>query len=226
MTAHSSRALTFTTTPEKGAVSALLDRPDGARTLFVLGHGSGTNMRHPLIAGLSDALVRARMATFRFQYPYSEKGGGGLDGRAVLLETIRSAIATAIREAPDLSVFAGGHSMSGRMTTLAAAEAPLTGVNGVICVSFPLNGGKGPAERAAHLPRLTVPLLFLQGTRDPLADINDMRDVTGRLGTRATLHEVETADHGFKVLKRLGQTHEQVIEALAGVIATWTEAQR
>ena len=215
------RELRFIATKEKGAVSAILDRPDDARTLLVLGHGSGTNMRHAFIAELSAALVEAGVATFRYQYPYSEKGGGGLDGRKVLLATVREAVATAAEEAPGLPLFAGGHSMSGRMTSLAFAEEPLP-VQGIVFVAFPLNGGKGPTERAAHFSDVNTPMLFLQGTKDRLADIDAVQSVCKNLGDRATLHIIDTADHGFKVLKRSGKTHEQTIEELAAEIAEWT----
>jgi predicted alpha/beta-hydrolase family hydrolase len=223
MTTHELR---FPVTPEKGEVSALLDCPEGARALLVLGHGSGSNMRHPFIVRLSEALVDAGVATFRYQYPYSERGGGGLDSRDVLLTTVRHAVAAAAAAAPDLPLFAGGHSMSGRMTSLACAEAPLPQVKGIVFAAFPLNGGKGPLERAAHFAEVHVPMLFLQGDRDPLADIDGIRSVCARLGDRATLHVVETADHGFKVQKRSGKTHEQVIAELAGVIAGWMDRHR
>ena len=222
MPAVSTHELRFVATPDKGEVSAILDRPDNARTLLVLGHGSGSHMRHPLVAGFSRALVEAGVATFRYQYPYSEKGGGGLDGRQVLLATVRQAVDTAGREAPDLPLFAGGHSMSARMTSLAWAEVPLAQVCGLVFVAFPLNGGKGPTERAEHLRDVKAPLLFLQGSQDKLADLDQVRAVCKRLGAQATLHVVDTADHGFKVLKRSGKTHEQVIEELAKTIAAWT----
>lgn len=221
MSASYTRELRFLATAEKGEVSAILDRPKDAVSLLVLGHGSGSNMRHSLIAGISSTLVEAGVATFRYQYPYSEKGGG-LDSRAVLLATVRQAVNTAAAEAPDLPLFAGGHSMSGRMTSLAFAESPLPHVRGIVFFAFPLNGGKGPAERAEHFSAVTPPLLFLQGTKDKLADIDSVRSVCRSLGKQATLHEVDTADHGFKVQKRSGKTHEQVIHELAGVIASWT----
>lgn len=217
------RELRFIATEEKGGVSAILDRPDDARTLLVLGHGSGTNMRHAFIAGLSAALVEARVATFRYQYPYSEKGGGGLDGRNVLLATVRKAIATAAAEAPGLPLFAGGHSMSGRMTSLAFAEEPLP-IQGIVFVAFPLNGGKGPTERTEHFSDVNMPMLFLQGTKDKLADMDAVQSVCKDLADQATLHIIDTADHGFKMLKRSGKTHEQAIVELAAEIAGWTAA--
>jgi predicted alpha/beta-hydrolase family hydrolase len=212
----------FVATPEKGEVSALLLRPAGARTLLVLGHGASTNMRHAFLDGLAQALAAAGVATFRYQFPYMERGGGGLDGRAVLLETVCSAVAAAAGAAPDLPLFAGGHSMSGRMTSLAAAEAPLPNVRGLVFVAFPLHpAGKPGTERADHLPQVTVPMLFLSGTRDDLADLELLRPILARLGDWATLHVVETADHGFKVLKRSRGSDEPVLAELARVAAGW-----
>ncbi len=215
------RDLMFLATEEKGSVSAILDIPADAQSLLVLGHGSGSNMRHVLVEGLSGALVAEGVATFRYQYPYSEKGGGGLDGRKVLLATVRNAIGTAASEVPDLPLFAGGHSMSGRMTSLAFADSPLP-VKGIVFAAFPLNGGKGHEERAEHFENVSVPLLFLQGTKDKLADIDNVKSVCKRLGDQAHLHVVDTADHGFKVLKRSGKTHEEVLTELGDTVAQWT----
>jgi uncharacterized protein len=213
----------FVATEEKGEVSALLMRPPDARALLVLGHGASTNMRHAFLEGLSGALAAAGIATFRYQFPYMERGGGGLDGRSVLLATVRAAVAAAGGAAPDLPLFAGGHSMSGRMTSLAAAEAPLPNLRGIVFVAFPLHpAGKPGTERADHLAQVTVPMLFLEGTRDDLADLELLRPICDRLGDRATLHIVETADHGFKVLKRARGSDEPVVEELARVIARWT----
>lgn len=219
--------LRFLATPEKGEVSALLRRPDDARALLVLGHGASTNMRHAFLAGLSAALADVGIATFRYQFPYMEKGGGGLDGRAVLLATVRSAVAAAAAAVPDLPLFAGGHSMSGRMTSNAAAEAPLPALRGIVFVAFPLHpAGKPGIERAEHLAAVTVPMLFLSGSRDDLGDMSLLRPVVERLGQRATLHVVETGDHGFKVLKRSRTTEEPVLEELARVTSGWMTQQR
>ena len=211
-------ALKFLATEEKGEVSALIARPSGAVALLVLGHGAGTNMRHPFIQNLSDALNDAGVATFRFNYPYSEKGGG-MDGEKVRLATVRAAIAAAIKDAKGLPVFAGGHSMSGRMFSMACAREPIEGLKGIVFFAFPLHAGKPNAERAAHLQDVTVPMLFLSGQRDKMADMTLLEPVVGGLD-RATLHVVDTADHGFKVLKRRN-TDEPVLEELARVAGGW-----
>lgn len=213
------KALKFVATEEKGEVSALLARPKGAKALLVLGHGAGTHLRHPFMQELSDALNAEGIATFRYNYPYSEKGGG-MDGEKVRLATVRAAVAAAMKEAKGLPVFAGGHSMSGRMTSMAAAEESIAGLNGIVFFAFPLHSGKSNAARAEHLKNVTVPMLFLSGDRDKMADLTLLGPVAKALKS-ATLHVVDTADHGFKVLKRRA-TDEPVLTELARVTAEWT----
>lgn len=212
-------ALKFIATPEKGEVSALYARPRGAKALLVLGHGSGTNMRHRFMQDLSDALNEVGVATFRFNYPYSEKGGGGMDGEKVRLATVRAAIETAMKRARGLSVFAAGHSMSGRMISMAFAENPIDGLKGIIFFAFPLYASKPDTARAAHLKDVAVPMLFLSGQRDRMADLDLLSPVVEGL-EHAALHVVDTADHGFKVLKRRN-TDEPVMAELARVAGAW-----
>ena len=212
-------ALKFIATPEKGEVSALYARPRGAKALLVLGHGSGTNMRHRFMQDLSDALNEVGVATFRFNYPYSEKGGGGMDGEKVRLATVRAAIETAMKRARGLPVFAAGHSMSGRMISMAYAENPIDGLKGIIFFAFPLYASKPDTARAAHLKDVAVPMLFLSGQRDRMADLDLLSPVVEGL-EHAALHVVDTADHGFKVLKRRN-TDEPVMAELARVAGAW-----
>lgn len=205
-------------------VSAILDRPDECRALFVLGHGSGSNMRVPFIAGLSAALVDSGVATFRYQYPYSESADFvpysdmAMDEQEILLATIRSAVATAAAEAPDLAAFAGGHSVIGLMTSMADAASPLTSVTGLVILGFPL---KGDFERAAHLADAAHPMLFLQGTDDALGDVEEITRMVGAIGTDTSLHFVESAGHGFSVPDR---SDDDVYAEIAGTIADWTAA--
>ena len=210
--------LKFLATEEKGEVSALIARPGGAEAMLVLGHGAGTNMRHAFMQGLSDALNDAGIATFRFNFPYSEKGGG-MDGERVRLATVRAAVATALNHANGLPVFAGGHSMSGRMFSMACSQELMDGLKGIVFFAFPLHAGKPNSERAAHLQDVSVPMLFLSGQRDRMADLKLLEPVVRGLNT-ATLHVVDTADHGFKVLKRRN-TDEPVLEELARVAGQW-----
>ncbi len=213
-----SRELKFIATEEKGEVSALYARPRGAKALFVLGHGSGTNMRHLFMQELSDALNEVGIATFRFNYPYSERGGG-MDGEKVRLATVRKAIEMGMKQARGLPVFAGGHSMSGRIVSMACAEEPVEGLKGIVFFAFPLYSSKPNTERTEHLKDVRVPMLFLSGQRDRMANLDLLQPVVDNL-ENAMLHVVDTADHGFKILKRRN-TDEPVMEELARVAGGW-----
>jgi predicted alpha/beta-hydrolase family hydrolase len=212
----------FEATAEKGAVSSLLLRPKGARWLLALGHGASTDMRHRTLQTIAERLADVGIATFRYNFPYMERGGGGRDSQAVCLATVRSAVAAAHAAAGDLPMVAGGHSFGGRMTYLAAAEAPLESVRGLVFFSFPLHpAGKPGIERAAMLDRVEIPMLFLSGTRDALADLDLLRPVVEGLDGKATLHLLDTADHGFKVQKRTRASDEDVFVEMARVLAEW-----
>lgn len=212
----------FVATEEKGEVSALLVRPAAATHLLVLGHGASSNMRTPLLQTISENLAEQGIATFRYNFPYSEKGGGR-NSQATCVETIRSAVRAAHEAATDLPLFAGGHSFSGRMTSTAASEAPLENVKGLVFFSFPLHPAGEPAiTRAEHLSKVTVPMLFLSGTRDALAELDLLEPVVEKLGKKAALHLLDTADHSFKVLKRTRQSSEDVFVEMARVMKAWT----
>lgn len=218
------RELRFVATPEKGEVSALLVRPPGATHLLVLGHGAGTNMWHATMQSIADRLAEAGIGTFRYNFPYSEHGRGR-DAQAVCTQTVRSAVVAAQAAAPDLTLLAGGHSFGGRMTSTAASDAPLDGVRGLVLFSFPLHQpGKPETKRADHLAAVAVPMLFLSGTRDELADMDLLKPVCKKLGKRASLHIVDTADHGYKVLKRSRTTEEDVFAEMARVVRDWASA--
>src|SRR5262245_31070085 len=218
---HEASELKFLATPEKGEVSALLVRPTKATHLLVLGHGASTNMRHATLQSIADQLTEAGIATFRYNFPYSEQGKGR-DSQATCTATVRSAVATAHRIAPDLPLLAGGHSFGGRMTSTAASESPLEGVRGLVFFSFPLHQpGKPESKRADHLASVTVPMLFLSGTRDELAELDLLRPVCKKLGKWATLHTLDTADHGYKVLKRSRSSDEDVFVEMARGVRAW-----
>jgi predicted alpha/beta-hydrolase family hydrolase len=213
----------FLAAPAKGEVSALLLRPEGARSLLVFAHGAGAGMRHRFMTATSACLAAVGIATFRYQFPYMEGGSRRPDPRATLLATVRAAVAAAADLAPDLPLLAGGKSMGGRMTSLAAAEAPLAGVRGLVFFGFPLHAaGRPSTERADHIAAVRLPILFLQGERDQLADLALLRPICARLGERATLRVVPAADHGFHVLKRSGRSDDAVVTELAGEVAAWS----
>ena len=215
------RELKFLATPEKGEVSALLVRPEGATHLLVLGHGASTNMRHVTLKSIAEALAVTSIATLRYNFPYSEYGTGR-DPQAVCTETVRAAIAAAHAAAPGLPLLAGGHSFGGRMTSTAASASPLDGVHGLVFFSFPLHQpGKPETKRADHLAAVRVPMLFLSGTRDELAELGLLRLVCEKIGGRATLHIIDTAGHGYKVLKRSRTSKEDVFAEMARVVRAW-----
>jgi predicted alpha/beta-hydrolase family hydrolase len=216
----------FLATPEKGTVSALLVRSGAARHLLVLGHGASTNMRHATLQTIAERLADAEIATFRYNFPYMEYGKGR-DSQAVCTATVRAAVAAAHEAAPDLPLLAGGHSFGGRMTSTAASESPLDGVRGLVFFAFPLHQpGKPDTERAEHLGAVTVPMLFLSGTRDELADTGLLQGVCITLGKRATLHLLDTADHGFRTLKRSRASTEDVFVEMARVVGTWAAKRK
>ena len=218
---HHARELKFLSTPEKGEVSALLIRPVGASHLLVLGHGASTTMRHATLQAIAEALADAGVATFRYNFPYAEHGKGR-DSQAVCTQTVRAAVAAAREACPGLPLLAGGHSFGGRMTSTAASESPIGGVRGLVFYSFPLHQpGKPETKRADHLAAVTVPMLFLSGTRDELAEMDLLRPACEKLGGRATIHAVDTADHGYKVLKRSRASEEDVFVEMARVVREW-----
>jgi len=209
-----------------GPVSTLLLRPPRARALLVLAHGAGAGMRHPFMEAMAEALARRRLATLRYAFPYAEAGRRRPDRPRVLLATVRAARARATEQARGLPVLAGGKSMGGRMTSLLAADEGLpggpSGVRGLVFLCFPLHpAGRSSTERAAHLARVPVPMLFLQGTRDRLADPDLLLPICEELGASAAVHVVLDADHGFHVPKRTGRTDADVREELADAIAAF-----
>jgi predicted alpha/beta-hydrolase family hydrolase len=219
--AHKVKEMKFIATPEKGEVSALLVRPSDAIHILVLGHGASTNMRHATLQTIAERMADAGIATFRYNFPYMEYGAGR-DSQEVCTTTVRSAVAAARKAAPDLPLLAGGHSFGGRMTSTSASQSPLDGVHGLVLFSFPLHQpGKPDTKRADHLSAVTIPMLFLSGTRDEMAAPNLLQSVCSKLGKRATLHPLDTADHGFRILKRSRSSEEDVFVEMARIVREW-----
>lgn len=209
---------------ELGGQPALLMRPPRARWLYVLAHGAGAGMRHTFMTAIAEALASHDVATLRWNFPFMAAGKARPDPPAVAEAAVRAVWAAARERHPDLPMFAGGKSFGGRMTARAHAAAPLDGLAGIAFLGFPLHpAGKPGTERAAHLARAGGPLLFVQGTRDALAELALLRPIVAGLGPRATLHVVDGADHGFDVLKRSGRTGAEVLAEVAQAIAGWME---
>jgi predicted alpha/beta-hydrolase family hydrolase len=208
----------------RGEVSALLSRPAKARRLLVLAHGAGAGMNHPFMEMLAGELAGVGVATLRYQFPYMEERRRIPDAVAVLTATVVAAVRAAAEAAPGLPLLAGGKSMGGRMTSQAAAQYPLDGVRGLVFFGFPLHPPKQQGtKRADHLVKVAIPMLFLQGTRDTFADLKLLRPVCAKLGSRATLHVIEAADHSFHVLKSSGRKDAEVLREVAETAVSWAE---
>jgi predicted alpha/beta-hydrolase family hydrolase len=185
---------------EGHAVSGLVQIPNGAFACYVMAHGAGAGMTHRFMEGVADGLSERSVATLRFQFPYMESGSKRPDRPALAQATVRAAVAAAGRFAPGLPLFAGGKSFGGRMTSQAQAEGPLQDVRGLVFLGFPLHPANKPSdERAQHLAAVRVPMLFLQGTRDALANTKLLVPMIEALGAGATLKLIEDADHSFHV---------------------------
>jgi predicted alpha/beta-hydrolase family hydrolase len=217
--------LSFDAAKSAGKVSALLLVPSDADRLLVLAHGAGAGMRQRFLESLATTLAEHRIATFRYQFPYIEKGMRRPDPKPVLLATVRAAVEKAAESSRGLPLFAGGKSMGGRMTSNAQAVEPLTGVRGIVFFGFPLHPpGEPSTDRADHLTRVKTPMLFLQGTRDTFADLSLLQPVCENLGRTATLHIIEGADHSFHVPKSSGKTDQEILGNLVATTRAWMDA--
>jgi predicted alpha/beta-hydrolase family hydrolase len=203
-------------------VSALWQSPADPQALLVLAHGAGAGMTHRHMAATADGLEELGVATLRYQFPYMEKGGKRPDPPAVAHAAVRAAAAEGLRRAGDLPLFAGGRSFGARMTSQAQAKAALEGVRGLVFFAFPLHpSGKPGTDRADHLADVAVPMLFLQGTKDTLAELDLLRPVVEGLGARATLVLADDADHSFHVPARTGRKDTDVLADLLAQAVTW-----
>jgi hypothetical protein len=204
-----------------GEVSALLEAPASAEQFLVLAHGAGAGMRHAFLERMAERFAAHRVATLRYQFPYTERGSRRPDPPAVLEATVRAAAAKGAELAAGMPLFAGGKSMGGRMTSRAQAVEALPEVRGLVFLGFPLHpAGKQSTERADHLRDVRVPLLFLQGTRDDLADLGILTPICAQL-PNATLRIVDGADHSFKVPRASARSGDDVLDGLAAAVREW-----
>ena len=191
----------------------------------MLAHGAGAGMTHKAMAATADGLAERGVATLRYQFPYMEKGGKRVDPPPVAHAAVRAAATEGLRRAGGAPLFAGGRSFGGRMTSQAQALAPLEGVRGLVFFAFPLHpAGKPSIERAAHLAEVRVPMLFLQGTKDALAELDLLQPTVAGLGERATLELAPEADHSFHVAARTGRKDADVLAGLLDAAAGWMAA--
>ena len=203
-------------------VSGLFLRPPDAKALYVFAHGAGAGMTHKAMESNAQGLAERGVATLRYQFPYMEKGSKRPDSPRIAHAAVRAAAAEALRIASDLPLFAGGRSFGGRMTSQAQADAPLPGVRGLAFLGFPLHpAGKPGIDRAEHIARVEVPMLFVSGDRDALADLDLLKPVVDSLGDRATLHLIANADHSLKVAAKSGRTPAEVEAEALDALANW-----
>ena len=206
------------------SVSALLDRADAPSAAYVFAHGAGAGMTHPFMERAAGAFASRNIATLRYQFPYMERGSKRPDTPKVAHAAVRAAVAEAARALPGVPLLAGGKSFGGRMTSQAQAAAPLPGVAGLVFLGFPLHpAGKPSIERAQHLAAIKIPMLFVQGTRDEMADVSLIESTVGALGARASLHWVQDGDHSFRVPARSARDPSQVLDGVFDAVERWIE---
>jgi len=222
MTTVTSKDVQIAVNAKAGMVSALMLRPPSAKALLVIAHGAGAGMRHRFMEDSAAKLAANGIATLRYQFPYMEKRIKRPDSESTLTDTVRAAVAAAKKLAGDLPLFAGGKSMGGRMTSLAAAKQPLEGVRGLLYFGFPLHAAGNPgAERGAHLAEVDLPMLFLQGSRDALADLKLLKPLCRKLGKRIELSVIDGGDHSFHMLKSAKRSDDEVLSAVTQKAAAW-----
>jgi len=205
-------------------VSGLLQLPAHARACYVLAHGAGAGMAHPFMAAVAEGLAKRGVGTLRYQFLYMERGSKRPDAPRLAHAAVRAAVMEASRRTPELPLIAGGKSFGGRMTSQAQAESPLPGVRGIAFLGFPLHAaGRPSAERGKHLLAVKVPLLFLQGARDQLADLRFLDPLVRALGARATLKVFADADHSFHVRARTGRKDADVRDGMLDALASWID---
>jgi len=223
MTSANSQPLVITVDGER-KVSGLLQVPSGARACYVFAHGAGAGMAHPFMAAVAQGLSERGIATLRYQFPFMEQGSKRPDAPGLAQLTVRAAVSEAARLMPKLALFAGGKSFGGRMTSQAQAASALAGVRGLVFLGFPLHPvGKPSVDRAMHLFNISIPMLFLQGTLDDLADLALLQPLVQRLGAGATLELVEEADHSFHVPARTGRKDFEIRNRMLDATAHWVD---
>ncbi|MCE3240531.1 MAG: alpha/beta hydrolase superfamily enzyme predicted hydrolase [Deltaproteobacteria bacterium] len=216
----------FVVSETAGVMSGLLLKPEHAVSLLVFAHGAGAGMRHRFIEDLSQRLAGLGVATMRYQFPYMEKRVKRPDSEGVLIATVQAALIAAEKYSDGLPIFAGGKSMGGRMTSLTLAKAPMDRLHGLIFFGFPLHAPGAPsAERGKHLADVQVPMLFIQGSRDALADLRLLKPLCAQLDGRAELFVVEGGDHSLHMAKRSGRTDNEVLDEVAAKTSSWMAAR-
>ncbi|HSD64857.1 MAG TPA: alpha/beta family hydrolase [Ignavibacteriaceae bacterium] len=215
--------INFIASKSSGEVSGIVTLPEKPNIFLVLAHGAGADMNHSFMKTISDYLADEGIAVLRYNFPYTENKRKRPDFTPVLIETVRSAVNAAKQFSKDIPLIAGGKSMGGRMTSTAASKKPLEGVSGIVFFGFPLHPAGSPSvERSEHLFEVKIRMLFLQGSRDKLAELNLLTPVIKKLGDKASLQIIDGADHSFHMLKSAGVGNDEIIRTLAKKVKAWT----
>lgn len=221
---HSIQKIQFHVSEKAGDVSGIIVLPDVVEYLYLFAHGAGAAMNHSFMEKMAGFLADQNIATFRYNFPYTEKNGKRPDHSSLLMETVKAAYQEAASRIKDIPVLAGGKSMGGRMTSMAAAKGMLKDIKGIVFFGFPLHApGKPSDERAAHLCQVKVPMLFLQGTKDKLADLTLLKPVLEKMKNISTLYTVDGGDHSFHLPKSAGKNDEDVMKDLAKKVKEWAD---
>jgi predicted alpha/beta-hydrolase family hydrolase len=208
-----------------GRVSGLLTTLPEPQACYVFAHGAGAGMTHPFMERVAQGLAERGVATLRYQFAYMENGSKRPDPPGLAHAVVRAAVAHAAELVPGVPMFAGGKSFGGRMTSQAQSLSPMANVRGLVFFGFPLHpAGKPSDERGKHLFDVTIPMLFLQGTRDTLAEERLLKPLVKKLGDRATLELLPDADHSFHVPARSGRTDKETMSAALDAFAMWSAA--
>jgi uncharacterized protein len=215
----------FIASKSGGEVSGILILPEKPKALLLFAHGAGAPMDHPFMNKAAEYLEEENIGTLRFNFPYTEKKSKRIDPAPILMETIRSSVNAAKDYSGDIPLFAGGKSMGGRMTSQTAAANPLDEIKGLIFFGFPLHApGKESTDRAEHLFKVKLPMLFLQGTRDKLAKLELLKPVIKKIGKKADLYIIEGADHSFHLLKSAGKSDDEVLKEISNKVSNWIDS--
>ncbi|WP_051954436.1 alpha/beta family hydrolase [Methylobacter sp. BBA5.1] len=198
--------------------------PEQYQHALIIAHGAGNDMHSGFISTLHEGIAEADILTVKFNFPYMEQGRKAPDRPAVLEATWQAVIDAVLertRLAPDKLVLSG-KSMGGRYASMIAAQRP--GFGGVILFGYPLHAaGKADKLRAGHLSSISAPLLFFQGTRDALCQLDQLQTVLKALPVKADLLIIEGGDHSFKVLKRLNRSEQAVMDEVIKTSAAWIQ---
>lgn len=208
-----------------GKITYEISESADAIATLIIAHGAGAGMHHPFMVSLADTLSEVGINAIRFNFPYMEKGRKAPGSPKDAIAAWEHMITEASNVLPGLPIFMSGKSYGGRMGSHLLAEQSDTNAAGIIYFGFPLHApGRDSKDRAAHLPEIKQSQLFIQGTKDKLANFEMITEVTNEL-PKAELVEIAHGDHSFNTPKSTGITKEEMIKHLAQISADWIDKE-